>query len=589
MLRRTQAKFSLSTWLTGLLMFIVLAVSSVIHAAELDVTVRLDRNPVIANEAFNLIITANEELPNWAFDSKALLRDFIVGPTSVESSRSVQQGVSSHTTRWLVRLTARHPGHYVIPAFVIEGFTTQAIEFEVIEAISHLDGEQRPFFLQAEVTNPTPYIQQQFIYKVELFLQVNAPLDSGTIQEPQVNHADVELITQNRERQEIINGQRYRVITQEYAITPQRSGKLHIQGAVFNGIYRSRSLSSFTRPEQVTLHSADLTLDVQPKPSNFPGTWLISEQVTLEEEWDSDRLVLPLGEPITRTITVTAAGVRAEQLPELQLTWPQELRVYPERPQASNSVHNGLRLAQTRQSIVLIPAQTGTVTLPAVSLPWFNSRTQQIEYAHLPERVISLTSPPGGRFSPQAQASYESFAQLEEQTTPFNQQTDNQTALETPTSVKEDQRQLTNRLYLTALILLAVLWLATLVFLVCLLFKFKRLRQKEPVSSGQIVPPHARAALNALKKACQQNNNQATLLALIQWQQSRHKGIGQISDLYREFAQQPEFIEQLQQLEQSLYGKEKVQWQAGQALWQAIANLHAQQQQTATTPSLYPH
>lgn len=578
------------TWLLSLLVFIAFWLASPVAANTLEVQVNVDRNPIIVNESFNLIITANEDLPRWAFNSQALLRDFIVGTTAMETSRSIQQGVSKQTTRWSVRLTARRAGKYTIPAFTIEGVTTQPLQIEVIAATTSEDGEQRPFFIQAEVSNKSPYVQQQLTYKVELFLQANTPLDSGSITMPEAEHADVELITQNRESQEIINGQRYRVITQEYAVTPQRSGPLIIKGAVFNGIYRSANVGNFTgftRPEQVTLRTTDLQLQVEAKPDNFPGAWLVSEQVTLEEEWDSERLVLPVGEPITRTIIVTAEGVRPEQLPEPKLSWPSELRVYPERPQQASSITNGMRIAQARHTVVLIPSQTGTVTLPEVSIPWFNSRTHSIEHAQLPARELSLINPPGGLQSPSAQP-IENITTTVPDSIPTLATELSASNLNT-SELSANPSRASERL----LLIVSVLWVATTVWVIWLVQKLRKVQgNKQRVVTQERVPIKAREALNALKRACNSNNNKAAISALESWQQARSGGLGSPKDLRSDFSHDKELIAQLDTLERSLYSAEKAPWREGKALWTAIARLHSQTSQAATmsplAKSLYP-
>lgn len=577
------------TWF--LILFTLFASTTALPAAarSLQVEVTVDRNPIIVNESFNLIVTANEDLPRWAFNSQPLLRDFIVGTTSMETSRSIIQGVSTQTTRWSVRLTARSAGKYTIPAFNIEGFHTQPIELEVIAANTSTDGEQRPIFIAAELSNKAPYVQQQTTYKVELFLQANTPLDSGSITTPEAEHATIELITQNRERQEIINGQRYRVITQEYAITPQRSGPLTIQGAVFNGIYRPanvRSLTGFTRPEQITLRTADISVNVQAKPDNFPGNWLVSEQVSVDEEWDSERMVFPVGEPITRTIIITAEGVNPEQLPEPNFNWPSELRVYPERPQRTSSVANGMRISQARYTVVLIPSQSGTVTLPEVSIPWFNSRTNRIEYAQLPSRELNLINPPGGLASPQAQPIHP--------VTTLDTSSGHTLATELPPSTTSYDAHSANpsRTSERLLLIVSLLWLTTTVALIWWVQKLRRGRNSESFeSTDQRVPTKARDALNALKRACNSNNNKAALAALVNWQKARSEGIGNVSDLRRDLADNTELLAQLDTLERSLYSQTKASWREGKALWTAIARLHsrpAQATKNGNTPSLYP-
>ncbi|RUO43840.1 hypothetical protein CWE15_01185 [Aliidiomarina taiwanensis] len=547
--------------------------------AALQVDVSVDRNPVIMNESFNLIITANEDLPNWAFDTSPLLKDFIVGATASEKSHSLVQGVMTQTTRWQVRLTAQSPGTYTIPSLNIQGYTTEPLDIEVIQATMSASGEQRPYFIQAELSNEQPYVREQLMYKVELYLQNNTALDSGTINAPEAANADIQMVTQNRERQEIINGQRYRVITQEYAITPQRSGELDIKGAVFNGISRTRSsrgLLGFGRPEQVTLHTPSIQLEVKPKPDNFPGTWFISEQVTLEETWDTERAVFPVGEPVTRTITLTAANVAAESLPEITLQWPESLRTYPERPQLTNAVKNGMHVAQARYTVVIIPSQAGTVTLPEVKLPWFNSRTESIEYAVLPEREFSIVSPPAGLASPQA-------VQLEEDTGAI-------TELVRPeeSSVVVSQPTQTPPWLPIAFAGMSLLWLVTLSVLVVALRKLKRARVSDDMPA-HTVPIRARDALNQLKRACDKNDSTLAIQALNQWQKARVGSHGSLNNLKQAFPHDSLLLEQINLLESSLYSAQKQPWRHGKQLWTAIAHLHSRAHHgSAATAGLYP-
>lgn len=559
----------------------LLVVISQPAAAALEVSVSVDRNPVIMNESFDLIVTANEDLPNWAFDASPLLKDFVVGATASEKSHSVIQGVMTQTTRWRVRLTAQSPGRYTIPSFSIQGYTTDPLQIEVVNATTTASGEQRPYFIQAELSTEHPYVRQQLIYKVELYLQTNTALDSGTINAPEAANADIQMITQNRERQEIINGQRYRVITQEYAITPQRSGDLTIQGAVFNGISRTRSnraLMGFGRPEQVTLHTPDIELTVRPKPDNFPGTWFISEQVTLEETWDSTSAVYPLGQPITRTITLTAAGVAAESLPELSLDWPSSLRVYPERPHLTNAAKNSMQVAQARYSTVIIPAQAGTITLPEVRLPWFNSRTESIEYAVLPERELTLVPPPAGIASPQA-------VPLDIDTTA----TERLASSEQHNVTHNEPADTTGSWLLILLVCVSLLWLVTFIALLILLQKLRRSHKLGELSNNT-VPLRARDALNQLKRACNKNDNIKAMQALIEWQTARQGSLGSVHGLKQTFTNDQVLLEQIKQLEASLYSSQKQPWRQGKKLWTAIAHLHSRTNKNSHLQSntLYP-
>lgn len=568
----------MTRWLSFIGTFLIFYMfASPAFAQSLEVRAEIDRNPVIVNESFTLTVTANDDLPRWAFSSEPLLRDFVVGATSIDTSSVTTQGRVERTTRWTVRLTARQPGRFIIPAFTIEGAQTLPIDLEVIRATQQADGEQRPFFIQARVSNETPFVQQQVLYEIELFLRNDFPLESGQIAAPEAENADIEQIAQNRERQEIVNGQRYRVISQEYAIIPRRSGPLEIRGARFDGRYRatsSRSLTGFTRPEQTTLFAEDVIIDVQPRPRDFPGAWLPSSRVELHEEWNPDTVMLPLGEPITRTISITAEGVRPEQLPDINLEWPESIRIYPDRGQPESIPARSTRISQMRYSIALIPTELGTFELPEVRVPWFNTRTNRVEYATLPARELTVTSPPGGIPSPRA-------------ITPPDAVTAE------PTSVadrpdRDSMIEASRGPSTLWFVVVFVLWLLTLFALIAVVQRYR----KKPLAQepGTHIPEHARTALNRLKKACYDNQPHEAREALLAWQSARHgKPVTSLQAIIDEFANESELASTLIALQQTLYSAEKPVWQQGRQLWTAVKSLHQRQNvRSSNSFSLYP-
>ena len=61
----------------------------------------------------------------------------------------------------------------------------------------------------------------------------------------------------------------------------------------------------------------DIKLNVKPIPIDYQGQWLPSELLSLHQEWQPSPDEFKVGEPITRTITLTVAGLSEEQLPEI--------------------------------------------------------------------------------------------------------------------------------------------------------------------------------------------------------------------------------------------------------------------------------
>ncbi|MGT0150796.1 hypothetical protein ACT691_20845 [Vibrio metschnikovii] len=70
------------------------------------------------------------------------------------------------------------------------------------------------------------------------------------------------------------------------------------------------------------------------------------------------------------------AGLSAEQLPTLALSYPDSISVYEQKPQFT-TLDNGNTLMQLKQ--VLIPRRSGEIQLPDINIHWWNSHTKQAQ------------------------------------------------------------------------------------------------------------------------------------------------------------------------------------------------------------------
>lgn len=553
-----------------------------LQAQELQVEATVDKNPVLVNESFTLTISANKDLPRSAFRAGDALDDFRVGMTSLDSSTQIINGEVTRNTRWHINLVARQPGIFVIPAFEIEGVQTQPVELEVIEQAAGDTAAQRAHFVTAEVAATAPYVQQQIIYRFKIHSR--DPIVSGSVSAPQLENADIEQLGQDRESQEIINGQRYLVITRTYAITPRRSGPQTIQGAIFEGQVRvenPRSLSGFGRPERIQLFAPDIDLEVQARPSSFPGHWLPSPEVSITESWEPEQQTITLGEPVSRQISITAQAVRPELLRVPETAYPESVRSYPDRGQTENFVRQGRSISRLIHNVVIIPSEAGELELPEVVIPWWNTESHQIEYARLPSRTIQVINPPGGVESPRALDS-EQFDQLTQPAEVVASGDRTQ-----PEDGQESQHTESSPVWLWASLVFLVLWLATTALLA---YNWQKNRTRRKKVNSNTVPASSRLALQRLKQACAQNNAVAIKTSLELWQASRTgKQKATLSELLEDLPD-PELSVLLNELQQSLYGNTEKEWAQGAALWSAISRLHSQHSkpEQSDLPPLYP-
>ncbi|NVK55926.1 MAG: protein BatD [Alteromonadaceae bacterium] len=373
----------------------LLFLSFVSHAEVESVTASIDKNPVMLDEAITLTVTAEGDAERNAFDSSALLSDFVVGRTSVSSQTSIINFTSRQTTTWSTTLFPREVGNFTIPAFTIEGQRSAPIKVKVIPVQQGKDAPARDYYVTTEVNNDTVYLQQQLRYTVKLYLA--SQIERGSLQSPELENAQIQQLGEDKQYTELVNGRRYQVVERNFAILPQQSGTFKIGGPVFSGEViapnTNQRFGFFNRTKSINRVGPDVTIDVKPIPANVDYHWLPSEFVQLDEEWQSEDFVV--GEPITRTLTLTAVGVVEEQLPEIEQIYPPDFKLYPDQASTAGAERDNRLIVQRTESVAMIPTQAGKYIIPEVRVPWFNVKTGKTETATLPSKTVSVASAPG--------------------------------------------------------------------------------------------------------------------------------------------------------------------------------------------------
>ncbi len=523
------------------------------------VTATVDKNPVIEGESFLLEIVADKSLDNNAFDSSPLLQDFIVGRTSVSSQTSMINFKTSYTTRWQTVLIARNAGIYVIPSFTIDGEKTDPIKLTVIKASDKKASTEKDIFIKTVLSSQKVYVQQQVTLQVKLY--IGAELRRASLSEPTLEDANIIQIGKDVETIEIINGRRFRVIERVYALNPQKSGDFVINTPMFSGevvkaTTRQTNFFGFDETKPVSILGKEIPITVRPIPTTYQGQWLPSELLALHEEWQPKNKKFKVGEPITRTITLTAAGLSEEQLPKININVPEGLKVYPDQAELHTSVRNNKLISQKVKNFAIVASRAGTFTLPKVVIPWWNTVTDRYEEAILPEQTITIEEnkdfvantalPPTTNITPQ-----------------------NNNTCETSDKIKV----ITKTSWLQWLFL--TLWLLT-----ALAWFFTNLRNK---STAQITSkdPTINNDYLALLKYCKENNGQQVLKTIVPWVNSLHLSSKKIHTLDEaiELVNDDTFKQEIENLQQCYYAKNNQSW-SGSTLMAIIKKLTQQKNST---------
>lgn len=360
-----------------------------------QVITTVDRNPVIKDESFVLTITADDDVGNVQIDLSPLERDFVVGRTSISRQTQVLNFETTRTTTWTTTLFPRSIGTFTIPSIEINGKRSQPIQVDVIQPTGQ-SGSLPQLFITAEVDKEEVYLQQQLLYTTKLYVDLN--LQRGSLAAPTLQDAEIKQIGDDKKYSEIYKGKRYQIIERSFAIVPQKSGEFTIDGLVFEGEVaqnNNQSFGFFNRLTPVTRVGPSVEVTVLPIPANYTDHWFPSEFVAFNEEWQPEPHEFKVGEPITRTLTLTALGIVEAQLPEFALNYPDEVKSYPDQSETASVEKDGTLIAQRVQSIAIVPTAHGEITIPEISIPWFNTKTNKTEYATLPSRTLIIAPAAG--------------------------------------------------------------------------------------------------------------------------------------------------------------------------------------------------
>ena len=380
---------------TRIVFLLTLLLSTAAYADVNSLEATIDRNPVMLDEAIRLTVTADGSADRDAFDSSPLLKDFVVGRTSVSSQTSIVNFDTKRTTVWTTTLFPRKEGTFTIPSLTIEGKSTKPIQVKVIP-VQEQSNVARDYFVTTDIDVKEAYLNQQLLYTVKLFLSSN--IERGSLQAPEMQNAEITQLGEDKQYTDIVNGRRYQIIERQFAVVPQASGEFALRGPIFTGEVMAANTNQrfgfFNRTQQINRVGPDITVNIKPIPQGIDYPWLPSAMVRVDEEWpQGDSFVT--GEPVTRIVTLTALGVVEEQLPDIPEFYPPNFKLYPDQSNTTTVEKDQSLISQRQTSLAIIPTQPGNFVLPEITIPWFNTLTQQTEYATIPARSITVAPASG--------------------------------------------------------------------------------------------------------------------------------------------------------------------------------------------------
>jgi hypothetical protein len=482
-------------------------------------------------------------------DLTPLKQDFDVLGSSTSSNVQIVNGSISSTTQMDLTLAPKRNGRLTIPSLTWGSDKSPALAVTVTSngggansSGSTAGSAATPgnrVFMETEEDPKSPYVQAAVHVTVRVYAGV--PLSHGDLEFADSNDAIVRQLGSDAVSNVERNGQQYQVITRQYVIFPQHSGKLTIPGPTLSGEIpdRSRGLGGLTDPfsglfgnspfggmlagrKPIRLHGDPIVLDVKPRPSGVGASyWLPARNVTLQAHWNPSQLLADVGDPITLDLQLQADGLTAAQLPDLStlLTLPPELKAYPDQPKLKDDAQGSHLIGSREQSIALIADAPGRFTIPELRLSWWDTQANQAREAILPAQTLTVQPAPGATSSAQAPAQTQQ-SPLSSATRPVVAPTAGKTA---PPAIPTSD----NTPWKWTTLGLGLLWIATVA--AWLITRKRGGSSGEPfagesASKGDSAALRARPLRAAFLAACQENDAPQARRNLLLWANAERPG-----------------------------------------------------------------
>jgi hypothetical protein len=346
-------------------------------------TATADRTLLDSNETLQLTVRFDAQVLSSEPNFDVLQRDFKILSNNRQQQYSMINGRTESYTDWKLTLQPKRIGRLLIPSIKFKKDISDAVEITVRKA-SPSNATGQPVYTETLIDKSAVYLQEQLLLTHRLYTSIQ--LTDLSIEELVIPGAIVQKSGQNQFRKRIGNRD-YIVVEMAYAVFPQTSGKLDIP-AIGISAYQvgNNSQNSFfrSRGNQLIRNTQSKIIDVMAKPAHIDADqWMPSSQLQLNQQWSSSLDQLVVGEPITRTITISAKGLTGSQILPLSLKPSGDYKVYPDQAQLDEQVGSDGVTGIRRESLALVPNRQGEIVLPEISVRWWDTVNQRMQTATL--------------------------------------------------------------------------------------------------------------------------------------------------------------------------------------------------------------
>lgn len=136
-------------------------------------------------------------------------------------------------------------------------------------------------------------------------------------------------------------------------------------------------------------------ISVKAVPHNYDqNEWLVSSSVNVNESWQGDLNNVKVGHVVQRNITRKAYATVSELIPPIQWDSIEGVSLYPTRANIDNEKSKTSISASRSEGVRYLFEKEGPVTLPEITITWWNPRQNKLFKRTLKEKTILVLENP---------------------------------------------------------------------------------------------------------------------------------------------------------------------------------------------------
>ena len=358
--------------------------NSVLHAATLETHV--DKKELIINEHITLtiaLINSDTRLraqgvdPN--IDLTVLTKDFELGIPRASNRYSPFRNRGRSSSEIVVTLFPKASGQFTIPAFTVDGESSQPLSINVHQ-ISAASAPE--VFTQNGILKSALWLREQTIVYLDLYHRVelkSAKLGGALESKPKLQIQLSQLPQSDRTEEH--NGISYNVTRTSWAVAPAINKTIQL--------YLPDVWVETSAGEQLRFPFKDITIDTIPLPEHVPPLTFIGKPKLSQSIVDN---AIPQHQSFQLQITLQAT-TNVINLPPTPpaLQFPEGLKVYSESGprEIIEGSNNGSTTITYRYFIM--PLIAGEYRLPDLTVPYFDPERSELSHVTLRGQSFSVT------------------------------------------------------------------------------------------------------------------------------------------------------------------------------------------------------